>query len=85
MREVEPVSGWRCDRHIHAFDTQRMRATDKPSAPLADVVLRCAGCGKVIARCRACEASYKPGNAANTMRAHLRSTHCLTRAAKGSR
>lgn len=70
---VEPIGGWACDRAYHQ--------TLSVPAP-ADVVLRCQGCGRIIARCKACEASYPPGNAAATMRAHLRSTYCLSRAAK---
>lgn len=65
-----------CDRACH-----RSQSAKTP----ADVILRCQGCGRVIARCAACEASYPPGNAANTMRAHLRGSYCLSRAARGKR
>lgn len=53
------------------------------SAPTANVILRCAGCGRVYARCADCE-RYAPGNAEASMRAHLRSSHCLSRAARGA-
>jgi len=75
---VEPraVCEHYCDRAWHKAQTARTPAT---------VVLRCQGCGRVIARCTACEEGYPPGNAAATMRAHLRSSYCLSRAARGRR
>lgn len=74
------MSDLRCDRHVHDLACGATEAR-----PLASVVLRCQGCGKIIARCTACEASYPPGNAAASMRAHLRGSYCLSRAARGRR
>lgn len=65
--------GERCDKAHHG-----------PEAPPAVAVLRCQGCGKVYARCADCE-RYRPGSAEASMRAHLRGSYCLSRAARGGR
>lgn len=62
-----PRNVTRCDKAHHG-----------DAAPVADVVLRCQGCGRIYARCADCE-RYRPGSAEASMRAHLRASYCLSR------